>query len=431
LLPVNRFAVLDVEEVNTEMSESIDAPSLSSSTRDRTTQPQKPKWEKRLSKRLSVNTLDAHGTLIILPIEVSTMDTSEVHSVKALLDSRATGNFIDRDFIRTKGINTRSISCPIPVYNVDGSPNEAGQISEVVDVVLHYKTHSKRTLLAVSSLGKQNMILGYTWLKDHNPEIDWQTGEVQMNRCSPWCEGCRVIRKEQASWKRMETRALNVCRSGPLPEHVEDSEEDETPVRTGEIEYEQGDQLFMTWILLEPTAGDLCATSTTSQKLAEEAHQSAEARREPFILPDCVKEFESVFAKEDFDILPEHKQWDHAIELIPGSEPKSSKVYPLFPVEQKELDAFLEENLCTGRIRPSKSPMAAPVFFIKKKDGSLWLVQDYRALNSMTVKNKYPLLLISELVFQLHRARYFTKLDVHWGFNNVCIKPGDEWKAAF
>jgi len=100
-------------------------------------------------------------------------------------------------------------------------------------------------------------------------------------------------------------------------------------------------------------------------------------------------------------------------------------------VEQKELDAFLEENLCTGRIHPSKSPMAAPVFFIKKKDGSLRLVQDYRALNSMTVKNKYPLPLISELMSQLRGARYFTKLDIHWGFNNICIKPRDKWKAAF
>jgi len=75
--------------------------------------------------------------------------------------------------------------------------------------------------------------------------------------------------------------------------------------------------------------------------------------------------------------------------------------------------------------------MAALVFFIKKKDGSLWLVQDYHALNSMTVKNKYLLPLISELVSQLHRARYFTKLDIHWGFNNICIKPRDEWKAVF
>jgi len=208
-------------------------------------------------------------------------------------------------------------------------------------------------------------------------------------------------------------------------------EEDEIPVWTQEAEYEQGDQLFMTQILPEPTAEDLRATSMTSQKLAEGARRSAEARREPFIPPNCIRGFKSVFAKEDFDILPEHRQWDHAIELVLGLEPKSLKVYPLSPVEQKELDAFLEENLCTRRIRPSKSPMAAPVFFIKKKDGSLQLVQDYCVLNFMTVKNKYPLPLISKLMSQLRGARYFTKLDVHWGFNNVCIKPRDKWKVAF
>ena len=75
--------------------------------------------------------------------------------------------------------------------------------------------------------------------------------------------------------------------------------------------------------------------------------------------------------------------------------------------------------------------MASPVFFIKKKDGTLWLVQDYRALNAMTVKNKYPLPLISELINKLRGAKYFTKLDVRWGFNNVQMKEGDEWKAVF
>jgi len=100
-------------------------------------------------------------------------------------------------------------------------------------------------------------------------------------------------------------------------------------------------------------------------------------------------------------------------------------------VEQKELDSFLEENLRTGQIHPSKSPIAALVFFIKKKNSSLQLVQDYCALNSMMVKNKYSLPLISKLVSQLCGARYFTKLDVYWGFNNICIKPRDKWKAAF
>ena len=98
-----------------------------------------------------------------------------------------------------------------------------------------------------------------------------------------------------------------------------------------------------------------------------------------------------MFAKEDFDILLEHRRWDHAIELIPGAKPKSSKVYPLSLLEQTELDAFLEENLHTGQIWLSKSPIAAPVFFIKKKDSSLKLVQDYHVLNTITVKNRYPL----------------------------------------
>jgi len=154
--------------------------------------------------------------------------------------------------------------------------------------------------------------------------------------------------------------------------------------------------------------------ATTSQRLAEGARRSKETQTTTTPLPAYVAEFQSVFAKEDFDILPEHHKWDHAIELIPGAEPKSSKVYPLSPLEQTELDAFLEENLHTRRIRPSKSPITAPVFFIKKKDGSLSLrlVQDYCALNAVTVKNRYPLPLISELVSQLCGAKYFTKLDV-------------------
>jgi len=226
----NRFAVLDVEEVNTEIREPIDIPPFFPSAPVRTALPRRPKWEKRLPKRLSANTLDTCGTSIILPIEIGTTNTSEVHSVKALLDSGATGNFIDKDFVRTKGISTRSISCPIPVFNVDSFPNKAGQISKVVDVVLCYKTHSERTLLAISNLGKQSMILGYTWLKDHNPEVDWQTGEVQMNRCPPRCEGCHAIRKEQVSRRKVEVKAVNVCRSGPPPEYAEDLEEDETPL---------------------------------------------------------------------------------------------------------------------------------------------------------------------------------------------------------
>src|SRR3979490_19802 len=101
------------------------------------------------------------------------------------------------------------------------------------------------------------------------------------------------------------------------------------------------------------------------------------------------------------------------------------------PEEQRELDAFLEEALATGCIRHSKLPIGAPVFFIKKKDGKCRFVQDYRALNLITWKNCYPLPLIDDLIHRLKGAKYFTKLDVRWGYNNVRIKEGDEWKAVF
>jgi len=167
-LLVNRFAVLNIEEVNIPLPSTLDRKAL----------PWRPKWEKRLPRQLSANTLDTHRTSIILPIEISTTDTSKVHSVKVLLDSSAIDNFIDKNFVCTKGISTQNVSHPILVFNVNGFPNKARQISKVVDVVLHYKTYFERMLLAISNLRKQSMILGYIWLKDHNPEVNWQTREV-------------------------------------------------------------------------------------------------------------------------------------------------------------------------------------------------------------------------------------------------------------
>jgi Reverse transcriptase (RNA-dependent DNA polymerase) len=107
------------------------------------------------------------------------------------------------------------------------------------------------------------------------------------------------------------------------------------------------------------------------------------------------------------------------------------KIYPLGPGEQDELDAFLEENLSSGRIRPSQLKITSPFFFIKKKDGRLRPVQDYRKLNEITIKNRYPLPLTYKLIDRVKGSKFFTKLDICWGYNNIQIKEGDEWKAAF
>lgn len=146
---------------------------------------------------------------------------------------------------------------------------------------------------------------------------------------------------------------------------------------------------------------------------------------------ETYKEFHPLFQKESAEHFPISRPYDHAIDLKPDFVPHDCKIYPLPPPQMEALDKFLEENLRKGYIRPSKSPMASPFFFVDKKDGTLRPCQDYRELNEGTIRNSYPLPLISDLTDKLKGAKYFTKLDLRAGYNNIRIKDGDQWKAAF
>ena len=156
-----------------------------------------------------------------------------------------------------------------------------------------------------------------------------------------------------------------------LPKVDHDLEDDSglsiTDLEDEPISIEDGDWIFSTGLLLTPSI-EIRASFTISQRLAEVFQANSEALT-PVL--DYLKEFTFMLSKKSFNVLPEPREWDHAVEIIPGSKPTGCKVYPLSLVEQKELDVFLKENLETGRIRPSKSLMSSPVFFIKKKDGSL------------------------------------------------------------
>jgi hypothetical protein len=122
---------------------------------------------------------------------MQTTDTGEVVLTTALLDCGATSEFIHTDFMKHNCLTTKALNRPIPIYNVDGSPNEAGSISEVIKVMLRYREHSKRVTFAVTGLGKQDVILGLTWLCKHNPKVDWQSGEVKMSCCPNHCCTCQ------------------------------------------------------------------------------------------------------------------------------------------------------------------------------------------------------------------------------------------------
>src|SRR3981189_1859786 len=250
----------------------------------------------------------------------------------------------------------------------------------MIDFQLEVKGNKERASFAVCGLGKKTLIIGEKWLKQHNPTIDWTSGKLEFDRCPSSC--------------------------GHKMQVIDEEEERIFTVMTQEI-------------------------NGVAQDLANEEEKKKQKKKFEETVPTSYHNCRKVFDKGSFDNLPPRRIWDHAIELKPDAKPHVGKVYPLSRNEQEQLEVFLNENLSTGRIRSSKSPMASPFFFIKKKSGELRPVQDYRKLNDMTIRNSYPLPLISELIDKLKGAKIFTKLDIRWGYNNVRIKEGDEWKAAF
>ena len=143
-------------------------------------------------------------------------------------------------------------------------------------------------------------------------------------------------------------------------------------------------------------------------------------------------DYSNVFLAENIAELPENTRInEYAIELEEGKQPLFGLIYSLGPVELETLKTYIKINLANGFIRPSKSPAGAPILFDRKPDGSLRLCVDYRGLNNITIKNRYPLPLIGESLDWLGRARRFTQLDLTNAYYWMRIREGDKWKTAF
>ncbi|SJK98310.1 uncharacterized protein ARMOST_01575 [Armillaria ostoyae] len=288
----------------------------------------------------------------MLNVQLTTLTNRQVFATRGLVDSGCTSSAINRAFVQRHNLDTVKTAIPIIVYNADGSHNKGGDITEYVEVRLAIGDHEERIDLAVTDLGSKDLYLGHDWLKRHNPVINWETGTVIFGRC-------RCVKNPF-----------------PLPDADPDDRWDE--------ELEDGDTILAVNMEEELViravhhANDLAAAAN-----AEKPTKTFEE-----MVPPDYRSFRDLFSKENFDELPERKPWDHAIELIPNAKSTlNCKVYPLNRNEQEQLDKFLDENLDSGRIKESKSPFASPFFFVKKKDGSLCPVQDYRKLNEMTIKN--------------------------------------------
>jgi predicted aspartyl protease len=181
---------------------------------------------------------------LLVDVEIESTDTAIKRCTQALIDCGATGCFIDIEWAKLSNI-PHPLTKPIPIYNVDGTANDAGAITDIANIILWYENHSECTQLAVTCLGKQSLILGYNWLHNHNPEINWQTKDVKMSCCPLQCSTCKVE----------DERDAEVFTKNSKPKGFED------------------------------------------------------------IVLMFLHTYADVFSETAFDSLPEHRKWDHAIEL--------------------------------------------------------------------------------------------------------------------
>ena len=344
---------------------------------------------------------------VTVKIGLERVDTQEGITVEALLDSGATGLVMSSEFTRKQGFKFKKLERPMQVRNVDGSFNKEGPIENTVEVNIYYKGHVERTEIDVIGGQKWSVILGMPWLARHNLEIDWKTGEVKITRCLEECgKQWRPVQGKSGWEKQKEEEAKEEAEK-----RKEEKEKKKKQKRGKTVEVRKIAEEWEIW------------------DEEEEVTKSEEEAKK--LVPEKFHWWIKVFGKKQSERMLTRKLWDHAIDVKEGFVPRKGKVYPLSREEREEVREFVKEQLRKGYIRPSKSPQMVLVFFVEKKDEKKRMVQDYCYLNEWTIKNNYPLPLISEVLENMGTKKVFTKMDLRWGYNNVRIKEGDKWKAVF
>jgi gag-polyprotein putative aspartyl protease len=378
--------------------------------------------------------------------------------VRALVDCGASTLFISPRLVKREKIPTKPLKKSIELRNVDLSPNKIGRVTHKVECGLKVNRHHTNETLLVAEIGEDDVIIGVDWLRRHNPDIDWRKGTIRMDRCP---DDCPVTRKEKplkTGKKDLVARTTLQEEEEDPPEEIPDLEEDveqekidlkkhltpkqidewfpDTGIEYTEVEKEQVLDHIIKWKSIEWGGKDqkterIAAGRTWSQAIAEKTAIKEGEKTFEELVPREFRNFKDVFSKKASERLPTRKPYDHEIKLEEGKPLPYSRVYAMAPKEREALQEYLDENLAKGYICKSKLQTASPVFFIKKKEGTLCLISDYRKLNAITVKDRYPLPLTQGLLDRFASARMFTTLDLRWGYNNIRIKEGDEHKAAF
>lgn len=316
------------------------------------------------------------------------------HPARILIDPGSTHDIISDHFVDEAEVEISVSSKYMTVKSYDGEEKKVPRKKSKGQIQMQLGTFMDARRMIVAQT-EPDIILGKPWLTRHNPHINWRKNEIII--------GEHTI------------------------EATEGSHRGEVTIQT--VTAGQATRMFrknniaeMYVVVVQPTSESSAPGSeSTTEQLTPTQHKQ---------LSNVLDKFKSnVFSEPEG--LPPKRAADHRIELIPGSSPPSRSPYRLSQPELDELRKQLAKLIEEGWIRPSVSPFGAPILFVKKKSGDLRMCVDYRALNKITIKNRYPLPNIAELLDRLAGAKYFTSLDLRSGYHQLRIAEEDVPKTAF
>jgi hypothetical protein len=326
----------------------------------------------------------------------------------ALIDCGPTGiAFMDQDFARHYRIPLQELKEKKQVDVIDGRPIESGDITHIGKAGMKIEAHKEQLPMFITKLGHYPIVLGIHWLRLHDVAVRFASNTVTFGSqyCITQCHDTSV-----------PVQGVTEQPPEPVYQVKEIFEPKIRPIRPF-----QGNIVMLNGALFFRTVrkGRLTVFKASLYNI-NKAIEGNDLKERPLeeVVPKQYHEFLPLFSKVLADRLPPHRPGiDREVQLKEGETPTWGPLYSMSRTELVVLKEWLEENMSKGLIRQSSSPVAAPVLFAKKPGGGLRFCIAYRDINSKTIKNRYPLLLIKETLNLLGKARICTKLDVHGAYN--------------
>ena len=345
---------------------------------------------------------------------------------KALADTGATAySFIDEKEAQLLSEHLDIVPIPLakPRYlcGYDGKIRKK-PVTHAIYPSMKVGDHLESTVpMLITNLGNQHIILGKPWMNKHKVLLDMADDRIIFlpGRCDH--TGAPQARPK-ASKKPLlplpppeENKALNIAEISATAFYMYARNQKKRDVQCFSMTMAEMEKAIQDGSMLDQIHEVSEATEgTIKQKLPKEYH-------------DLIDVFDRSKAKE----LPPHRSYDHKIELEAGKKPPQSRLYPMSGFKLQKVKEYLDDNLKKGFISPSTAPYTSPVLFVQKHDGSLRFCVDYRKLNAITIRNRYPIPLIEETLARVIGCKYLTKLDIIAAFNKLRMHPDSEDLTTF